>query len=133
MSRRPRPPINQDTQFLWDGFAAGEFRIQRCASCKELRHPPGPACPKCHSFAWDFVVASGRGTVYSYVNFYHPQVPPFEKPNPIALIETEEGTRFVSNLVEVDPDAIEVGMPVEVVFTQVDDELTLPLFKPSKA
>jgi uncharacterized OB-fold protein len=58
---------------------------------------------------------------------------PFEKPNPIALIETEEGTRFISNLVEIDPDAIKIGMPVEVVFTQVDDELKLPLFKPSEA
>ncbi len=78
-------------------------------------------------------MASGRGSVYSYVLFHHPHVPPFEKPNPIALIETEEGTRFVSNLVEIDPDAIEIGLPVEVVFTQVDDDLTLPLFKPSKA
>jgi len=130
---RPRPPVNQDTQFLWDGFKEGQFRIQRCVGCKKLRHPPGPACPNCHSFEWDFIVASGRGTVYSYVNFHHPHVPPFEKPNPIALIETEEGTRFISNLVEIDPAKIEVGMPVEVVFTEVDPELTLPLFKPVKA
>ena len=95
--------------------------------------PPDRPAPRATASEWDYVIASGRGTVYSYVNFYHPQVPPFEKPNPIALIETEEGTRFISNLVDVDPDAIEIGMPVEVVFTAVDDELTLPLFKPSKA
>ena len=130
---RPRPPINQDTEFLWDGFEQGQLRIQRCGSCQKLRHPPGPACPACHSFEWDFIVSSGRGTVYSYVNFHHPQIPPFPSPNPIALIETEEGTRFVSNLVDVDPDAIEIGMPVEVVFTAVDDDLTLPLFKPLSA
>ena len=67
------------------------------------------------------------------MNFHHPQIPPFEKPNPIALIETEEGTRFVSNLIEIDPEQIEIGMPVEVVFTEVDPDLTLPLFQPSKA
>ena len=132
MSRRLRPPINQDTQFLWDGFEADEFRIQHCMGCQELRHPPGPACPSCHSFAWDYAVASGRGTVYSYVNFPPPGT---------ALREAEShrahrnrgSTRFISNLVEIDPDAIEIGMPVEVVFTQVDDELKLPLFKPSEA
>jgi len=124
--------MNDDTRFLWEGFQAGELRIQRCKDCQKLRHPPGPACPECHCFEWDYLVSSGRGRVYSYVNFHHPHVPPFEKPNPIALIETEEGTRFVSNLVEVDPDAIEIGMAVEAVFTEVDPELTLPLFKPSK-
>ena len=61
MRLRPRPPINQDTQFLWDGFKAREFRIQRCTACKKLRHPPGPACPDCHCLEWDYVVATGKG------------------------------------------------------------------------
>jgi uncharacterized OB-fold protein len=129
---RPRPPMNDDTRFLWEGFKEGELRIQRCARCQKLRHPPGPACPQCHSFEWDYLVSSGRGHVYSYVNFYHPHVPPFGKPNLIVLIETEEGTRFVSNMVEIDPEEIEIGMAVEAVFTEVDPDLTLPLFRRAK-
>jgi uncharacterized OB-fold protein len=48
------------------------------------------------------------------------------------VFDLEEGTRFVSNLVTDDLDTIEIGMPVELYFEQVDDELTLPLFRPVK-
>ncbi len=128
--RRPRPAQNQDNAFFWEGVAAGELRIQRCEACEKLRHPPGPMCPSCQSLDWDTVTASGRGEVYSYVIAHHPPVPPFEYPNAIALIALEEGTRLVSNVVGVDPADLTVGLPVEVAFTRVDDELVLPLFRP---
>jgi uncharacterized OB-fold protein len=85
----------------------------------------------CRSFEWDTVVASGRGTVYSYVVVHHPQVPAFDYPLPIAVVELEEGTRLVADLVGVEPDAVTIGMPVTVEFVTVDDELTLPMFRPS--
>jgi len=127
---RPRPARNQDNAFFWDGVAAGELRIQRCAACHALRHPPGPMCPKCQSLDWDAITASGRGEVYSFVVAHHPPVPPFEYPNAIALIALEEGTRLVSNVVGIDPGDLAIGLPVEVAFTRVDDELVLPLFQP---
>jgi len=127
---RPRPSMTDDTRFFWEGVAEGRLLIQRCSDCGRLRHPPGPACPSCHSFAWETQQASGRGSVYSFVRFHHPQVPPFESPNLIVLVELEEGTRLISNLVGVEPDQVEVGMPVQVDFRQVDPELQLPLFRP---
>jgi hypothetical protein len=63
---------------------------------------------------------------------YYPEFPPFEYPHAVGVFDLEEGTRFVSNLVTDDLDAIEIGMPVELYFEQVDDELTLPLFRPVK-
>jgi len=128
--RRPRPGKTSDNAFFWEGVARGVLLIQRCSSCERLRHPPGPMCPHCHSLAWDTQEASGRGRVYSFVVAHHPAIPPFEYPNLIALIELEEGTRLVSNLVGIDPSAAEIGMPVQVEFTKVDDELVLPLFRP---
>ena len=101
--RRPRPAQSHDNAFFWEGVAAGELRIQRCTGCKALRHPPGPMCPHCHSLDWDTLAASGRGHVYSFVVAHHPPVPPFAYPNAIALIELDEGTRLVSNLVGIDP------------------------------
>ena len=127
---RPKPAINRDNAFFWEGVEAGELRIQRCTKCSALRHPPGPACPECGSLDWDTVAASGRGTIYSYVVPHYPPVPMFEYPYIVVLVELEEGVRFVSNVVDVAPEAVEIGMPVEVVFTKVDDELTLPLFRP---
>ena len=126
---RPRPAIDQDTSFFWEGAKKGELLIQRCVSCGTLRHPPRPACAACRSLEWDTQRASGRGTVHSYVVHHHPQVPGFEPPYAVVLVELEEGTRLVSNLVGVDPSEVTIGMPVEVTFERIDDDLTLPLFK----
>ena len=50
---RPRPSINQDVAFFWEGVAEGKLLIQRCLKCQALRHPPGPGCPKCSSLEWE--------------------------------------------------------------------------------
>lgn len=126
---RPRPGISQDTQFFWDGLKQGQLLIQRCAECGRLRHPPGPVCAQCHSFAWDTLQASGRGVVYSFVVMHYPEVPPFEYPNPVALIELEEGTRLVGQLLGIKAADVRIGMPVQVEFIQ-DDDLSLAAFRP---
>ena len=131
--RRPRPAQSRDNAFFWEGVAAGELRIQRCTACRTLRHPPGPMCPHCQSLDWDTVTACGRGRIYSFVVAHHPPIPPFAYPNAIALIELEEGTRIVSNVIGIDPAGLEIGLPVEVAFSRVDEELVLPLFRPVAA
>jgi uncharacterized OB-fold protein len=126
-----RPVRNQDTDYFWEGTAAGELRIQHCPDCDRLRHPPGPMCPSCGAEKQDWVVASGRGTVFSYVVHHHPKVPGHEPPFVIALVELEEGVRMLGNLIDVDPATVTIGQPVEVALTTVDDELTLPNWRPS--
>jgi hypothetical protein len=126
---RPRPSTNQDNAFFWEGVEQGELRIQRCSDCKRLRHPAQPACPHCQSLDWDFVVASGKGEVYSWVVHHHPPLPGFTTPYAVALVELEEGVRMVGE-VDADPDTVTIGLPVQVVFTQVDDELTVPQWEP---
>jgi hypothetical protein len=130
--QRPRPGISHDTRFFWEGFGQGELRIQRCEACGALRHPPVVRCPDCGSYALGFRVASGRGHVYSFVEVHHPQVPAFDYPLPVALVELEEGTRLIANLSCVEPDEVRIGMPVEVVFEKTDPELTLPFFRPPR-
>jgi uncharacterized OB-fold protein len=117
---RPRPAITHDNEFFWKGVQAGKLLIQRCI-CEKLRHPPGPMCPACHSLEWDPVEAGGRGRVYSYVVAHHPPIPPFEYPNVIVLVELEEGTRIVSNLLGVEPGEVEVGTPVRAVFVELEE------------
>ena len=130
--KRPRPAITRDNAFFFEGTRQGKLLIQRCASCGMLRHRPGPACASCRSFEWDTVEASGRGTVYSYVVVHHPQVPAFDYPLPIALVELEEGTRLVADLI-ADPAAVRIGMPVVLELVAVDADLTLPMFRPAEA
>ncbi|MEO5877685.1 MAG: OB-fold domain-containing protein [Streptosporangiaceae bacterium] len=134
VKRRPtgqaiKPAIGLDTEFFWDGAKEGELRIQRCAECGVLRHPPGPMCPRCHATKRDYVVASGRGTVFSFVVHHHPPVPGRTPPYVVALVELEEGVRIIGNLL-CDPAAVSIGMPVELTFQKIDDELTLPQWQP---
>jgi uncharacterized OB-fold protein/acyl dehydratase len=130
--RRPAPVVTSDIAFFFEGAKEHRLLIQRCSGCGTLRHPPLPACASCRSFEWDALEASGRGTVFSFVVVHHPQVAGFEYPLPIALVELDEGTRLVADLVEVAPEDVEVGMAVEVVFAEFADGVTLPAFRPAR-
>jgi uncharacterized OB-fold protein len=126
-----RPAVNRDTAFFWEGTGREELRIQCCQACGALRHPPGPLCTRCGSTDRGHVVASGRGTVYSYVVHHHPPVPGKELPLVIVLVELEEGVRMLGELLGSDPDTVEIGQPVVCRMDRVDDELTLPAWVPA--
>lgn len=129
--KRSKPGISDDNRFFWDGIDAGKLMIQRCTSCQTLRHPPAPVCIKCHSFEWDAIESSGKGQIYSFVVMHYPEVPPFEYPNPVGLIELDEGVRLVAGLVGVTRDQVKIGQRVQVEFQAFDDgELNLPMFRP---
>jgi uncharacterized OB-fold protein len=128
-----RPVVTPDTSFFWEGTNVGELRIQRCASCGALRHPPGPMCPACGQPAdGGYVVAAGTGEVFSYVVHHHPPVPGKKLPMAVALVQLPEGVRMVGELPGVRPDLVRIGLPVQVVFARVDDDLTLPAWRPTE-
>ncbi|HEX4245402.1 MAG TPA: bifunctional MaoC family dehydratase N-terminal/OB-fold nucleic acid binding domain-containing protein [Acidimicrobiales bacterium] len=128
---RPRPSLTQDNAFFFEGAKEGKLLIQRCSDCGTLRHPPRPACPNCRSFRWDTLQSSGRGTIYSFVVNHYPQVPAFDYPLIVALVELEEGTRLVANVSHMTPETVAIGMPVIAQFESFDDELSLPVFRPA--
>jgi uncharacterized OB-fold protein len=133
MSDRLAPTTTPDTKFFWDGLRDGKLLIQRCTGCRALRHPPRPMCPRCNSLEWDAIEASGRGTVYSFVMPRHPPWPWFEgQTYVVALIELEEGTRILSNLRDVDPAAVTIGMPVEAFVERFDSGVALHQFRPRR-
>ncbi|MGW0589448.1 bifunctional MaoC family dehydratase N-terminal/OB-fold nucleic acid binding domain-containing protein [Streptosporangium sp. NPDC002607] len=128
-----RPAVNADTAFFWEGAAEGELRIQKCADCGELRHPPGPVCPSCRSAARTYLTASGEGEVYSYVVHHNPPVPGLGTPFVVAVVELPEGVRIVGNVVDCVPSRVGIGMPVRLTYRQMDDELILPMWVPREA
>lgn len=131
-ARRPRPGVIQETRFFWEGCRAGELRIQQCGSCGRLAHPPGVRCPACGSYELGYRVASGRGQLYSFVEVQHPRVPAFDYPLLVALVELKEGTRLLANLEGVEPDDVQVGMPLECFFREVEPGFSLPFFRPAR-
>ncbi|MGA9872284.1 MAG: MaoC family dehydratase N-terminal domain-containing protein [Rhodococcus sp. (in: high G+C Gram-positive bacteria)] len=127
-SQQIRPVASQETEFFWEGTRVGELRIQRVAD-GSLRHPPIPAIWQDRDKPIDYVVASGRGTVFSYVVHHAPRVPGRTLPFVVALVELEEGVRMLGELRGIEPENVTVGLPVEAAFLRVDDTLTLPAWK----
>lgn len=123
---RPAPAFTADNTWWFDAVEEDRLLIQRCASCERLRHPPQPMCPECRSLKWDTVEASGRGTIYSFVITHHPQVPSFDYPLPIVVVELDEGVRMVMNTVDTDIADIAIGAPVMISIRQADGERRLP-------
>ena len=130
MPSLPLPIPNEETQAFWDYCKAGELRAQRCTACRTLRHPPRPTCPECGSYDLEWVRLSGKGTIFTYEVSHQAVHNALEglTPHTAILVQLEEGPLFTSNLVEGD-ERVAIGLPVEVAFEPVTDEITLPKFR----
>jgi uncharacterized OB-fold protein len=132
MTERPLPGITPETRHFWEGTRTGELRLQKCTACSHVYFPPRPFCPQCWSQDVGVFRASGRAILYSYV-IHHRAAPGFAPPYSIAVVQLEEGPRMMTNIVEVEqtPEALQLDMPLEVVFQRITDEISLPLFRPA--
>lgn len=129
---RVAPIENYDSEHYWEGLRQGKLLIQRCKSCGTLRHPPQPMCECCQSLEWDTVESKGNGTLYTYTVMHYPEIPPFDYPNIIVLVDLEEGVRIVSQMEGCKPEDLEIGMPVTMTIKEVQDGMSLPIFKPAQ-
>lgn len=126
-----RPYIDLDSEGFWEGVKQHKLVFQKCKYCGLLVHRPRPMCPRCLSTEKEWVPSEGKGIVYSWVNFVYVNAayPGIKVPYAVVVVEMLEGVRMISNMYDVKPEDIYVGMPVEVVFDDIADDLTLPKFK----
>jgi len=129
-----KPVPTEDSEPYWEYCAKQELRMQKCKKCGHVRFPPSVICPKCWSMEHEWVRLSGRGKVYTWVVFHHAFYPGFadDVPYNTAIVRLEEGPFMHTNIVECENNDIYINMPVKVVFEKIDDEITLPKFKPAK-
>lgn len=131
---KPAPEPDDVSAFYWRGAAEGTLLVQRCAACGFLSHPPDVACTRCGALVLDPTPMSGLGTVYSFTIVRQAFDPAFlsEIPYAVALVELDEqpGLVVLANIVGIAPDAVEIGMRVEVTFEDRGDH-TVPQFRPS--
>jgi uncharacterized OB-fold protein len=124
------PPIaDRDDAFFWEGVGEHRLLIQQCGECGVLRHPPAPMCARCGSTDNRSTQSAGNGTVLTWIVSKHPTEPDAE-PRIVILVQLDEGTRIVSNLVDTTTDAVTNDMRVEVVFVDYDGTI-LPQFRPA--
>lgn len=130
---KPLPRIDEESKGFWEACQRRELVLQRCGACGVLRYYPRALCPACLSDAIEWVRASGRGTVYTFTITHQNQAPGFRDALPyvLAYVELAENVRMLTNIVECAPDAVRIGMPVEVVFEDATAAVTLPKFKPA--
>jgi uncharacterized protein len=131
-----RPSSSRDTKFFWDGVSAHELRLQKRPD-GSLQHPPVPALWLDKESETEYVVASGTGTVFSFVVHHAPKVPGRTLPFVIALVELEEGVRMLGELRGIDPAAVEIGLPVRATYidfpaNDVGPAWTLYAWEPAK-
>lgn len=128
----PHPAPSGDHAVYWDWLRRGELRLQRCDSCRAWRFHPRPRCPACRSAEHSWERVSGRAEVASWTICYPPVLPAFADrvPYNAVVVHLEEGPFMVSNVLGVDNDDLRVGMPVELELVKIDEELTLPQWRP---
>ncbi len=134
---KPLPEPTPETQEFWDGLKRHELRIQRCLDCDRFYFFPRPFCPHagCRSGNVQWETVSGRAKLHTYV-ISHRGFGGFAEDVPyvIAVVELDEGPRMLTNLVEVEPtpEALPVDLPLEIVYDDVTDEVTLAKFRPAR-
>jgi uncharacterized protein len=128
----PAPPVNPETKPYWDATARGQLLVRQCQDCQALIWYPRAHCPECASPRTRWLPVSGRGRVYSYTVNYRGEGP-YQgcEPYVLAYVELEEGPRMMTNIVEADQEALQVGLPVEVVFHDTGEASALPRFRPA--
>jgi len=125
------PQPTPETEPFWTAAREGRLDLPKCDACGEAFFYPRLACPRCASTDVSWITASGRATLHSYVISHRP-APGFDGPTVIAVVETEEGPRMMSNIVGVEPDPanLELDMPLQVDFEE-RGEWSVPVFRPA--
>lgn len=130
--KKPLPQIQPFTQAYWEGTRNNKLLVQTCNDCDARIFFPRRQCPECWSTNLGWSEASGKGEIYAFSVTYEGVESVFADDLPIVLawVDLPEGIRMQSNIIDCDPEAIEIGQEVEVVFRKVTDEITLPYFRP---
>jgi uncharacterized OB-fold protein len=129
---KPLPTIEPETEEYWKAAKRHELFLQRCNACEEVIHFPRVMCYRCLSEDLGWFKSTGLGSVYSFTIIHQVAHLGFEPEVPYvyAIIDLDDGARMISNVVNIDPSAVEVGMRVQVTFDDVTPEISIPKFEP---
>ena len=129
------PPMRGLAHDFYSYCKQHELCFQKCSQCGRWRHVPREMCPDCGSFDYQWVKSSGKGRVFSWASTDQPMLPQFADavPYATAIVELDEGLRMATWVVDVPPHELTIGLPVEVVFDDVTNAVTLPKFRRAHA
>jgi uncharacterized OB-fold protein len=136
----PLPELDwAPTREFWAAAARGELAVPRCNACGRYVWYPDGTCRACGSHESTWTAVSGRGRLFSWSVVRRPFIPQVAADVPyvagLVTIDEDPAVRMVTRIVDCDPAALRVDMPVRVVFrplrfTGVSGEVVAPLFVP---
>jgi uncharacterized protein len=129
MRRQMTEPSALSSDF-WKAAADHRLVLPRCNQTGLYFFPPERCVPGTDNSDWSYVESAGRAAVYTFSVVHRPVSPEFEAPYVLAVVDLEEGVAMLTNIVDCPPDAMRVGMPVEVTFLDVEGG-SLPVFRPA--
>ena len=137
-SAKPVPVPDEASAPFFDGALDGELMLLRCQACATYQSPIAyigvplrARCVACFSGELGWAPSSGKATLYSFVLMHQLYDEAFaaEIPYNIAVVETEEGVRLTSQVVDCPNERLEIGMPLEVTFERMSDAVAVPKFR----
>ena len=94
-----------------------------CPHCDAKIFPPRDVCPNCGGEAKTTFAFSGKGEVFSYTTIYEAPTGFDENaPYTVALVKLEEGPLVTAQLTDLGSQAVEIGMPVEMVTRRIRED-----------
>jgi len=132
---KPLPEPTPESQPFWEGLANHQLVLQQCAHCGQVRHYPRPVCDECFSMETTWKKAKGRGAVHSWTVCHHAFHPGFKRELPYIVVTVDmlEGIRMIGQAAGLTTESLQIGLPVELDFLDIDASITLPIFRAQTA
>src|SRR2546430_921184 len=126
-SGKPLPVPDDASAPFFEATTRGKLLLQRCDACRAWMWPVHPRCVECFSPRVSWAEASGRATLFTFAVVHQLYDPSFadEIPYNVAVVELEEGVRMTTNVVGCAKDELRIGMPLEMTFERLSDEVAL--------
>jgi uncharacterized OB-fold protein len=122
-----------ETRPYWEAAREHRFILPKCQSCDRIFFPPKSVCPECLTSRVDWTEMSGRASVHTFVVMHDTFIRGMDPPFVAAEVELDDqsGLHIPCNIIDCPPEQVRIGMPVQITFQQITEEVTLPQFRPA--
>lgn len=131
---KPLPLADNVSTPYWQAASEGRLLVQECPACGNRQWYPRALCTACGADP-EWLECSGKGVVHTFTVVRQYGMKPFrdELPYVIAMIDLDEGPRVMGAVTDCEPDAVRIGMPVEVHFVVAAEDVGIPYWRPVRA
>lgn len=134
---KPIPLKTLDNAAYWDAADRHELALQNCTDCNKYFNPAGPSCPNCGSekVEWQVLGNEIYGEVESFIVSHRPFLPGFQNDCPLIIAAVKLNDipyiNILANILDVDHEAVHIGMPVKMTWVDITEDRALPQWIPT--